>query len=266
MNIRSFGSLVLTVLLLLSLASCRKAEPVDDKTTAATTSTTTMTAATNTMTTKTTKSGSITTVNDSTTVTTASPSDKNTPYEAPDCAPGKNKRCFLFTLDGEEMKFTFETAMVYPEYSDYVLWHYTGTTKSGASYTCKVAAEHNQIFEIDCEKECDSVIIKEEDARACAKRFLTEQKIPIDTDKINLQKEVYSMRGSPPQSVVYWSLHLPMKQENDYFSVSFRSRNGAVYVDLIRANRSGIDNGQAWSLPYCLQNDYDILTPRWENK
>lgn len=257
---RSFGPLVLAVLLLLSLVACQQAEPTpatptdDEITTTTTTTTATTTAKKPTTTTATTSNATLTTLATGTTET-----GSTDPYEVKDSDPGKDKQRLLFVLEGADVEFTFDKAMRYPRFDDVLMWHYTGTTKSGAVYTCMVLAERNTIYRLDCHANYDHTKIKEEDAHTYMEQFLEDQKLSASAGEFELQEIKVSMRGDPPSVDVYWDILFPMEQEYDSIYVTIRSKDGKLYVERISAQHQA----PSLRLPYCLENNYDMFVPRW---
>lgn len=184
MKIRSVGSLILAVLLLFSLVACQQAEPTPTdeetatKTTATTTTTTTTTIATTTTTTATTTTTTTTTTT-STTKKRTTRTYENTPYEAKDGVPGKDKHKFLLNVWGEDVEMVYDKMMIHPHVNadDERLWYYNGTTKKGTPIQCRVNADTETLAEVEVVDASDLCNIyrdkfySEEDVRAVMDEF-----------------------------------------------------------------------------------------------
>lgn len=193
----------------------------------------------------------------------------NPPFEDKSAAPGTDKRRLLFKVNGEEITFSFDAAMRYPLYDDALIWHYTGKTKAGIPVVCKVAAEQNAIFQVAYDVLFDRTVIKEKEARACMKRFLSDHNLSHLADKITLYEDQYMTKGTedePSKQVVSWSFVLPTEQENDSIWCRIQSKDGTVYVDSVQGNNTAIVDGIYTELAYCLGTEYDLLIPRWKSE
>lgn len=184
MKIRSVGSLILAVLLLLPLAACRQAEPTPitptnsetiTTTTVATTTTTTTTTNTTTTTSTTTKSTT------TTTATTPSTTSKYDPYVVKEGIPSKDKRKFLLNVWGEDVELVYNKTMIHPHINadDERFWYYNGITKKGTPIQCRVNADTGTLAYVEVVDASRGLynyyrdkIPQEEDVQAVMDKFL----------------------------------------------------------------------------------------------
>lgn len=293
MKSRYVRLIALVLLLLFSLTSCGTPTPApqpqesESTTTTTTTTTTTAEAETTTTTTETTtttttaattaittkKTTKPTTTKPATTQTTKTTKktttattepDPNAPYEDNSLAPGKDKQRLVLNMLGEEIEMTFEKALVYPKDYDRLMWHYTGTTKTGVRYTCEVVAEQERISKISCPVKSDWGLFTEKEAIACIKQFFKPNKVPgkLEERHVSLahSRIVTGPNGEHLQQTI-GRFGIPLGDDFNKCSGVIYYNDGKPYVSELTAKTwSG-----AW-IPGYSGDDIPLLIPRWKSE
>lgn len=268
MNRFLIRTLLLALFLCVALTACGTETPTPTPqesetttTTSVTTTTTTTTTATTTTTTTTTTTAKPTTSTTSRTTTSATTTTTAADaYEVDRPLPAKDKRCLLLDAWGGEITLTFDKAM---KKNGEVLWHYTGTAKTGVAVTCKIVPESGAVYEVSYGVNTEwGRMTYEDDARACLKQFLQDSNVPLNAKDASIR---HAMSGryedGKTEYIIFWRYYFEL-EDGVTVSGDIGLSKGKLVVQSIRATYKEGDT----SVQGYLGDAIPLLVPRWKNQ
>ena len=186
------------------------------------------------------------------------------PFKDDSSAPDKDRQCLLFKVENEDVELAFESTMRYPEYNNRLLWHYTGTTKTGISVTCQVVPESGAIYSVDYGITNEwGKATTEDDVRSCLRSFIKAHQLPFDAEDASLFPTMSARLNEGKQEcIINWSFSFEIEEENVRVGGAIGLSKGKLKVRFIRATTD--EEGQSMQGYY--GDTIALLIPRWKSE